>query len=95
MSAFSISDIVPIKRGGQEKSANGGASGGLEAWENKREQYMSLRFSGINCWYATMRDRRDTVFPVPEGISSTQCPPASKVSVASGNARRVSQSVGG
>jgi len=27
-----------------------------------------------------MRDRRDTVFPVPEGISSTAFPPASSVS---------------
>ena len=26
------------------------------------------------CWYETMRDSKETVFPVPEGISSTQWP---------------------
>lgn len=28
-----------------------------------------------------MRDNSEMVFPVPEGISNTQCPPASSVSV--------------
>ena len=33
------------------------------------------------CWYDTIKERRDTVFPVPEGISSTQCPcPIAQVS---------------
>jgi hypothetical protein len=26
------------------------------------------------CWYDTMRESNDTVLPVPDGISKTQCP---------------------
>jgi hypothetical protein len=54
-----------------------------------REQYINLRRVGYvlilirlcvsiciyrTCWYETIKESKETVFPVPEGISRTQCP---------------------
>lgn len=44
-----------------------------------RVQYMSLPHSECAAWYAKMSARRDTVFPVPVGISRIASPLASSV----------------
>jgi len=42
--------------------------------DEKRCRYRREQRQTRTCWYETINDRRDTVFPVPEGISSTQWP---------------------